>query len=152
MTLFTTILIVCGKVNFTNLSRYSDLSEKTYRRQFEKEFDFFNLNLSVIATATEPEQTVLGVMDVYFHHQTDDYCFHQSDWFSLLGVALRCGWQPQGLRHLFDPTVPRILPSDEFQKMLDEFIGIITDDDVDIVEEYSPSLYPCRGEFISNTI
>ncbi|PSB17274.1 hypothetical protein C7B65_19220 [Phormidesmis priestleyi ULC007] len=34
VTLFSTILIVCGKVNFTNLSRYSELNEKTYRRQF----------------------------------------------------------------------------------------------------------------------
>ena len=28
-TLLTTILVLCGKVNFTNLSRYSVLSEKT---------------------------------------------------------------------------------------------------------------------------
>jgi hypothetical protein len=34
--LFTAILAVCGKVNFTNLSRYSDRHEKTYRRQFKK--------------------------------------------------------------------------------------------------------------------
>lgn len=54
MTLFTTILVVCGKVNFSNLSRYSNLSEKTYRRQFEKDFDFLGLNLSVIESATEP--------------------------------------------------------------------------------------------------
>lgn len=28
-TLFATIIIVCGKVNFMNLSRYSNLNEKT---------------------------------------------------------------------------------------------------------------------------
>jgi len=32
--LFSTILLAYGKVNFTNLSRYSSLSEKTYRRHF----------------------------------------------------------------------------------------------------------------------
>jgi hypothetical protein len=34
--LFTAILTVCGKVNFMNLSRYSDRHEKTYRRQSKK--------------------------------------------------------------------------------------------------------------------
>ena len=29
--LFTTILTLCGKVNFVNLSRYSDRHEKTFR-------------------------------------------------------------------------------------------------------------------------
>lgn len=28
--LFSTIFILCGRVNFTNLNRYNDLSEKTY--------------------------------------------------------------------------------------------------------------------------
>ena len=39
-TLLMTILVLCGKVNFTNLSRYSPLSEKTYRRFFAKIFNF----------------------------------------------------------------------------------------------------------------
>jgi hypothetical protein len=39
LTLFTTLLVVRGKANFRNLSRYSDLSEKTYSRQFAKAFD-----------------------------------------------------------------------------------------------------------------
>jgi hypothetical protein len=34
ITLFSTILLAYGKINFTNLSRYSCLSEKTYRRHF----------------------------------------------------------------------------------------------------------------------
>jgi hypothetical protein len=42
--LFSTILLVYGKVNFTNLSRYSSLSEKTYRRHFLKNFDFSEFN------------------------------------------------------------------------------------------------------------
>ena len=40
ITLFSTILLAYGKVNFTNLSRYSCLSEKTYRRHFLKSFNF----------------------------------------------------------------------------------------------------------------
>lgn len=44
--LFSTILLLRGKVNFSNLARYSGLCEKTYRRGFRRSFDFerFNLN------------------------------------------------------------------------------------------------------------
>lgn len=80
VSLFTTILIVCGRVNFTNLSRYSNLSEKTYRRQFEKDFDFFRLNLRVIETATEPEQGLLGVMDSSFIRKSGQKTFGL-DWY-----------------------------------------------------------------------
>ena len=48
LTLFTTILVVRGKVNFRNLSRYSDLSEKTYSRQFAKAFDAISFNRQLI--------------------------------------------------------------------------------------------------------
>lgn len=80
MTLFTTILVVCGKVNFSNLSRYSNLSEKTYRRQFEKDFDFLGLNLSVIESATEPEQHLISVMDSSFIHKSGKKTFGL-DWY-----------------------------------------------------------------------
>lgn len=46
--LFTTLLVVRGKVNFRNLSRYSDRSEKTYSRQFAKAFDFVAFNRQLI--------------------------------------------------------------------------------------------------------
>jgi hypothetical protein len=42
VTLFLTILLMRGKVNFRNMSRYSDLNEKTYSRQYRKPFDFAN--------------------------------------------------------------------------------------------------------------
>jgi hypothetical protein len=48
LTLFMTILVVRGKVNFRNLSRYSDLSEKTYSRQFAKPFDAISFNRQLI--------------------------------------------------------------------------------------------------------
>ena len=46
--LFTTILVVRGKVNFRNLSRYSDRSEKTYARQFAQAFDFVAFNRQLL--------------------------------------------------------------------------------------------------------
>ena len=48
LTLFTTILVTRGKINFRNLSRYSDLCEHTYSRNFAKPFDFIGFNRQVI--------------------------------------------------------------------------------------------------------
>lgn len=64
-TLFATILIVCGKVNFTNLSRYSSLNEKTYRRQYQKRFDA-EFNASVIGAAIPADHARIAVMDCSF--------------------------------------------------------------------------------------
>ena len=51
VTLFSTILVVCGKVNFTNLSRYSQISERSYRRQFQRSFNFIKGNANLIEQA-----------------------------------------------------------------------------------------------------
>ena len=58
--LFTTILVVRGKVNFRNLSRYSDLSEKTYSRQFAQAFEAISFNRQLIneAIGTDSERIV----------------------------------------------------------------------------------------------
>jgi len=46
--LFISLLSLRGRVNFSNLARHSQLNEKTYRRGFEKDFDFENFNLAII--------------------------------------------------------------------------------------------------------
>jgi hypothetical protein len=66
VTLFSTILLVYGKVNFTNLSRYSYLSEKTYRRHFLKSFNFPQFNQYFLELALNPKHTVIAVIDCYF--------------------------------------------------------------------------------------
>ncbi|MEL7352993.1 MAG: transposase [Cyanobacteria bacterium P01_A01_bin.116] len=66
MTLFTTIYVVCGKVNFTNLSRYSELSERTYRRHFDEPYAFIRLNQETIALAIEPTQFQVSAIDASF--------------------------------------------------------------------------------------
>jgi hypothetical protein len=42
--LFTTLMCLPGKVNFRNLSRYSDGCEKTYARWFRRSFNFVEFN------------------------------------------------------------------------------------------------------------
>lgn len=66
VTLFTTILMVCGKVNFTNLSRYSSLNERTYRRQYKQEFEFARLNRALAERANRAGAEQVGVMDCSF--------------------------------------------------------------------------------------
>lgn len=50
-TLFRAILTARGKINFRNLSRFSDISEETYSRQYAKLFDFIGFNREVIDEA-----------------------------------------------------------------------------------------------------
>jgi len=63
VTLFLTILLMRGKVNFRNLSRYSELSKKTYARQFRQSFDFAEFNKCLIADLVPPTHEKIGVMD-----------------------------------------------------------------------------------------
>ena len=80
MTLFTTMLLMCGKVNFTNLSRYSQLSERTYRRQFSQSIEFIELNQALVGRASRSGGVLLGVMDCSFVGKSGNTTFGL-DWF-----------------------------------------------------------------------
>ena len=64
--LFTTILLIKGKVNYLNLSRYSKLSERTYRRQFHKEFHFVQFNKQAIEKVIAVTTTQIFAQDASF--------------------------------------------------------------------------------------
>lgn len=55
--LFRTVLALSGRVNFANLSRYSCLCEKTYSRNFRREFDFTGFNALAIEYVYDPSHT-----------------------------------------------------------------------------------------------
>jgi len=63
VTLFLTILLMRGKVNFRNLSRYSELCKKTYARQFQQSFDFAEFNKCLITDLVPPTHEKIGAMD-----------------------------------------------------------------------------------------
>lgn len=46
--LFTTIFVCQSRINFSSLARHSAVNEKTYRRNFRKEFDFARLNRAIM--------------------------------------------------------------------------------------------------------
>lgn len=60
------MLILCGKANFTNLSRYSHLHERTYRRHYQQEFEFARFNRVLVERVTGANAEQLGVMDCSF--------------------------------------------------------------------------------------
>lgn len=62
----TTIFVVCGKVNYTNLSRYSGLSERSYRRHFQRGYGFECLNQSLIEQVKPVESAQIAVVDCTF--------------------------------------------------------------------------------------
>jgi hypothetical protein len=66
MTLFLTILLMRGKVNFRNMSRYSELNEKTYSRQFRKPFDFADFNKQLIEETVPSDHEKIAVLDCSF--------------------------------------------------------------------------------------
>ena len=65
-TLFLTILLMRGKVNFRNMSRYSNLSEKTYSRQYRQSFDFTDFNKHLIEDTVASDHEKIGVLDCSF--------------------------------------------------------------------------------------
>ncbi|WP_416673821.1 transposase [Egbenema bharatensis] len=72
--------MLCGRVNFTNLSRYSPLSERTYRRQFEQDFAFVQLNQHTIAAAIAKPEEAIGAIDCSFIAKSGKATYGV-DWF-----------------------------------------------------------------------
>ena len=55
-----------GKVIFTNLSRYSELSERTYRRHYAEPFEFIAVNQCLILEGIAAESFQVGAIDCSF--------------------------------------------------------------------------------------
>ena len=66
VTLFTAILTARGKINFRNLSRFSEVSEETYSRHFAKAFAFMAFNRAVIDEALGKDSERIVAYDPSF--------------------------------------------------------------------------------------
>jgi hypothetical protein len=64
--LFTTIFALRGRINFTNMARYSPLHEHTFRRQFENDFHWLAFNHALIKQQSTPGEQHIGVFDCSF--------------------------------------------------------------------------------------
>src|SRR5919108_4490046 len=65
-TLFVTILVLRGRVNFRNLSRYCHYSERTIARQFREPFDWPDFHQRVLMTALDPHAELVSAHDASF--------------------------------------------------------------------------------------
>jgi DDE superfamily endonuclease len=65
-TLFVTILVLRGRVNFRNLSRYCGYSERTIARQFREPFDWPAFHQRVLMTVLDPRSELISAHDASF--------------------------------------------------------------------------------------
>jgi DDE superfamily endonuclease len=86
-TLFVTILVLRGRVNFRNLSRYCDYSERTIARQFREPFDWPDLHQRVLRTALDPRSALVSAHDASFIRKSGKQTFGLGHFFN--GCASR---------------------------------------------------------------
>ena len=82
LTLFTTILVTRGKINFRNLSRYSELCEHTYSRNFAKPFDFIRFNRQVIDETFGQESDRILAFDPSFIKKAGKHTFSRDSFWN----------------------------------------------------------------------
>lgn len=66
VTLLMTTQLLRGKMTFRNLSRYSELHEKTYSRNFQRPFDFSECNRLALETFLPKASTKIAAIDATF--------------------------------------------------------------------------------------
>jgi DDE superfamily endonuclease len=81
-TLFVTILVLRGRVNFRNLSRYCDYSERTIARQFREPFDWPDFHQRVLLTALDPRSELVSAHDASFLPKSGKQTFGLGHFFN----------------------------------------------------------------------
>jgi DDE superfamily endonuclease len=81
-TLFVTILVLRGRVNYRNLSRYCDDSERTIARQFREPFDWSAFHQRVLVTALDPRSEVVSAHDASFIPKSGQQTFGLGHFFN----------------------------------------------------------------------
>jgi DDE superfamily endonuclease len=82
MVLFTTILVLRGRVTGRNLSRYCGYSERTIARQFRASFDWPEFHQHVMTTALEPCTELISVQDASFIPKSGKQTFGLGHFFN----------------------------------------------------------------------
>jgi hypothetical protein len=80
--LFSTILALRGRVNFRNLSRYCDDSERTIARQFRRSFDWPDFHQRVMTTALHLQAEVISAQDASFIPKSGKQTFGLGHFFN----------------------------------------------------------------------
>lgn len=64
--LLYTLIVAQGKANFRNMSRYSSMSEKRFRRWYPRTFDFFELNRLMLKDVYARATPLIAALDASF--------------------------------------------------------------------------------------
>jgi hypothetical protein len=80
--LLDTIMVVRGQVNFLNMSRYSQLSERTFRRQFRQPFDWTEFHRQSIKEVSAPEADLILAQDASFLKKSGKQTFGLDRFFN----------------------------------------------------------------------
>jgi len=80
--LFVTILALRGRVNFRNLSRYCDYSERTISRQFRSDFDWPDFHQRVINRAIKADSVMISAQDASFIPKSGKQTFGLGSFFN----------------------------------------------------------------------
>mgnify|MGYP006436110579 FL=1 len=89
--LFKAVLSLRGRVNFTNLARFSPLHEQTFRRHFQKAFRWVWFNLTVFRLRRHPEEPIIGVFDCSFLPKSGTETWGLDQFFSSLAGRSKQG-------------------------------------------------------------
>lgn len=91
--LFRVVFAMRGRVNFTNLARFSALHEQTFRRHFARGFDWVAFNLVLLRLRRHPDETMIGVFDASFLRKSGKKTYGLDKFFSSAAGAMRTGLQ-----------------------------------------------------------
>src|SRR5258706_15218068 len=90
-TLFVTILALRGRVNFRNLSRYCDYSERTIARQYRARFDWPDFHQRVINAAVDPLSELIYAQDASFIPKSGKKTFGLGNFFNSCAIRAERG-------------------------------------------------------------
>ena len=82
--LFKAVFSLRGRVNFTNLARFSPFHEQTFRRHFKKAFQWVWFNLIVSRLRRHPEEPIIGAFDCTFLPKSGTETWGLGQFFSSL--------------------------------------------------------------------
>jgi hypothetical protein len=92
-TLFVTILVLRGRVNFRNLSRDGDDSERTIARQFREPFDWPDFHPRVLMMALDPRSELVSAHDAAFIPKSGQQTFGLGHFFNGCASRAERGWE-----------------------------------------------------------
>ena len=80
-----------GRVNFTNMARFTRLHEQTFRRHFAKAFEWVAFNLVLLRLRRHPDERMIGVFDASFLRKSGKQTYGLDKFFYPAAEVVRRG-------------------------------------------------------------